>query len=163
MINNENLLDNNGNPLTQVIDEVGFRHIEDPKRKKNWYKTESARDYITGKSDDVLSGKGARSLERAAKHYQHLREDFSKHQYSPKVMSRKYDKFNGCFSLLFSSLTSALIILFSFKSIEPKSHKIKQVINWIINIKMLLFQEYRRGRIWRELDFMLQWLLRDHL
>lgn len=95
MINNENLLDNNGNPLTQVIDEVGFRHIEDPKRKKNWYKTESARDYITGKSDDVLSGKGARSLERAAKHYQHLREDFSKHQYSPKFMSRKYDKFNG--------------------------------------------------------------------
>lgn len=53
------------------------------------------RDYITGKSDDILTGEGARSLERAAKDYQHLSEDFSRHTYSPKFMARKYDKFGG--------------------------------------------------------------------
>lgn len=92
---NEYLLDENGNPITETIDEIGLMHINKSKSKKNWYKTESARDYITGKSDDILSGKGARSLERARQNYQHLSEDFSKHQYSSKFMSRKYDKFNG--------------------------------------------------------------------
>jgi hypothetical protein len=53
------------------------------------------RDYITGRSDDILTGRGAKSLERAAKDYQHLSEDFSRHVYSPKFMARKYDKFGG--------------------------------------------------------------------
>lgn len=74
---------------------MGFRHVSKPKSKKQWYKIKSVRDYITGKSDETIFGRGARSLERAAKDYQHLSEDFSRHTYSPKFMARKYDKFGG--------------------------------------------------------------------
>lgn len=88
-------LDENGNPINPSIDEVGLRHVGKPKSKKAWYRTTDARDYITGNSNDTLFGKGAKSLERAARDYQYLANDFSRHQYSPKFMARKYDKFGG--------------------------------------------------------------------
>lgn len=88
-------LDENENPINQRIDEVGLTNIPKPKSKKQWYKTTSVEDYITGKSDETIFGRGAKSLERAAKDYQHLSEDFSRHVYSPKFMARKYDKFGG--------------------------------------------------------------------
>lgn len=88
-------LDENGNILNEKAKEVVFSHVPKRKSKKQWYNTTSVRDYITGRSDDILTGEGARSLERAAKDYQHLSEDFSRHVYSPKFMARKYDKFGG--------------------------------------------------------------------
>lgn len=88
-------LDENGNILDTKIDDTGISHIPNPKSKKQWYNTTSVRDYITGNSDELIFGRGARSLNRAAKDYQHLSEDFSRHVYSPKFMARKYDKFGG--------------------------------------------------------------------
>ena len=95
IIKDDYFLDENGNPINPRIDEVGLTNVPKPKSKKQWYNTTSVRDYITGNSDELIFGRGARSLNRAAKDYQHLSEDFSRHVYSPKFMARKYDKFGG--------------------------------------------------------------------
>lgn len=88
-------LDKNGNILETKINDVVTTYIPKPKSKAQWYKTSNVHDYITGKSDETIFGRGARSLDRAARDYQYLSEDFSRHQYSPKFMARKYDKFGG--------------------------------------------------------------------
>lgn len=105
-INNDDyFLDENGNIK---ITGVGIRHVYEPKSKRRWYQTPSTRDYITGKVDDRLYGDGAKSLERAARDYQYLSEDFSRHTYGPKFMARKYDKFGGIdLDLIISAIQNA--------------------------------------------------------
>lgn len=86
------------NPDLHVdIEQVNHWGIPDRKTRKQWYQSTNPqiRSYITGNLVTNISGKGARSLNRAADEYQYLSEDLARNSYSSKAMSKKYDNFNG--------------------------------------------------------------------
>lgn len=88
---------NNDSDLNVDIPEVNHWGIPDRKTRKQWYYSTNPqiRSYITGNLTTNISGKGARSLKRAADEYQYLSEDLARNSYSSKAMSKKYDNFNG--------------------------------------------------------------------
>lgn len=88
---------NNDSSLNVVVPEVNRWEIPDRKTRKQWYQSTNpqTRSYITGNLSANISGKGARTLKRAADEYQYLSEDLARHIYSSKAMSEKYDNFNG--------------------------------------------------------------------
>ena len=88
---------NNDSALAVDIQGIDHWGIPDRKTRKQWYQSTNPqiRSYITGNLATNISGKGARSLKRAADEYQYLSEDLAKNSYSSKAMSKKYDNFNG--------------------------------------------------------------------
>jgi hypothetical protein len=88
---------NNDSALAVDIQGIDHWGIPDRKTRKQWYQSTNPqiRSYITGNLATNISGKGARSLKRAADEYQYLSEDLARNSYSSKAMSKKYDKFNG--------------------------------------------------------------------
>ncbi|MEE0966193.1 MAG: hypothetical protein U0L85_03980 [Bacilli bacterium] len=98
---------NNDSALTVDIQKIDHWGIPNRKTRKQWYQATNPqiRSYITGNLTASISGKGARSLKRAADEYQYLSEDLARHNYSSKAMSEKYDNFNGIdFSILDKAL-----------------------------------------------------------
>lgn len=93
---------NNGSDLNVDISQIDHFGIPDKKSRKQWYQTNNpqVRSYITGNLAASISGKGAKSLERASNEYQHLSEDLARRSYSSQAMSKKWDNFNGIDSSL---------------------------------------------------------------
>ena len=88
---------NNDSVLTMDIQGLNRWEIPDRKTRKQWYQSTNPqiRSYLTGNLSANISGKGSKSLQRAADEYQYLSEDLSRRSYSSKAMSEKYDNFNG--------------------------------------------------------------------
>lgn len=88
---------NNDSSLNVGVPEVNRWEIPNRKTRKQWYQSTNPqiRSYITGNLSANISGKGSKSLQRAADEYQYLSEDLARNSYSSKAMSKKYDNFNG--------------------------------------------------------------------
>ena len=96
-VNNSDTQSNKDPDLHVDVSQINHFGIPEIKTRKEWYHTNNPqlRSYITGNLSASISGKGSKSLQRAADEYQHLSEEFSRRSYSPKAMSKKYDNFNG--------------------------------------------------------------------